>query len=644
MAASKQAAVGVGVEGSVFVWRDPESATGVKDPSELPANREDHAERSAAGLWGPRYARLCPGHFESRSGNEVTVSVIDGKHTESVVVPTSALIPWFEGLLLLDVMSKAGDKTPWFKDLAPLLEQQRAKLKNGQLSAAVYVSKKIINVAVTGPSFISGDGKKYAHRRTRMYEHMPQAPDEPVEGYYTVDALAEYLPPWEAFLHPKCGLYQDFYIVQWGPPFSKANYSVTEHGCDGFAGATWEPDECLPDDLDQLRIAAKHAWVQQQRVREQQQMKWKEVDRLLRGQTGERWDARATKRATLSNGDGHDPAAKRRLVYNPRNLSLKDDLWQTRLRSGLVDHLKSEDNEEVKKGWPKTLDQYPCGYGPAMPPGNCTEECDCMEDWHFGRNFANALGVKPWIEEADRSGLCKEAIDAFKATGFPRTRGQVSQKWHLEPNIPEEPKPAEGEVNIFARLILRVMREASQSIPLNALRAEAAGSSGLLRALAVAFAAGGEAAYEPMTYEVVEGPPWLDVERQSGKTAVLEDALPPELLTTPGMSVRLRVSLGNTSSLGPMPDYTMDCKIVSHVPDTGEQTFAALTERVVSGARDISSGRLRSIVLERLALVYDAVKERVSCPPAGVWAHALSEAATSMKVAAFAHVVPRGSQ
>ena len=36
----------------------------------------------------------------------------------------------------------------------------------------------------------------------------------------------------------------------WAPPHLMDSYSRTPQGCDQHPHATWEPDECLPDDLD----------------------------------------------------------------------------------------------------------------------------------------------------------------------------------------------------------------------------------------------------------------------------------------------------------------------------------------------------------------------------------------------------------
>merc|ERR1740117_1411778 len=89
-----------------------------------------------------------------------------------------------------------------------------------------------------------------------------------MEGYFKIGTICQYMPPWEAFCHPKCGYYQDFYQVRWSHPYSEVDYAQCENGCVDVLGSTWEPDECLPPCLDPLRIQAKRSWHAQQLERE----------------------------------------------------------------------------------------------------------------------------------------------------------------------------------------------------------------------------------------------------------------------------------------------------------------------------------------------------------------------------------------
>jgi len=43
---------------------------------------------------------------------------------------------------------------------------------------------------------------------------------------------------------------QEFYLIQWAGPQVMESYADTPQGCEEHPDATWEPDECLPDELD----------------------------------------------------------------------------------------------------------------------------------------------------------------------------------------------------------------------------------------------------------------------------------------------------------------------------------------------------------------------------------------------------------
>ena len=84
---------------------------------------------------------------------------------------------------------------------------------------------------------------------------------------FHVQTLKQYLPPWEAFAHPKCGLYQDWYLVEWLAPFDKEDYSHTENGGPSL-GTTFEPDSVLHPDLDFLKLQAKNERLKIQKMRD----------------------------------------------------------------------------------------------------------------------------------------------------------------------------------------------------------------------------------------------------------------------------------------------------------------------------------------------------------------------------------------
>merc|ERR1719450_2072932 len=110
----------------------------------------------------------------------------------------------------------------------------------------LYVAKTLLSTAVTGPAYDGRDGRRWSHRRQPLGVEPPADAANLPEGLYPVDRLLEYLPPWQAYHHRKCGFYQDYYLVRWGPPFSDVDYRETECGSEDVKGATWEADECLP--------------------------------------------------------------------------------------------------------------------------------------------------------------------------------------------------------------------------------------------------------------------------------------------------------------------------------------------------------------------------------------------------------------
>ena len=54
-------------------------------------------------------------------------------------------------------------------------------------------------------------------------------------GFWKIDKIAGYMPPWEAFL--EFGIYQDFYLVYWQHPFQHVDYCSTENGSCAMAGS-----------------------------------------------------------------------------------------------------------------------------------------------------------------------------------------------------------------------------------------------------------------------------------------------------------------------------------------------------------------------------------------------------------------------
>jgi len=598
--------------------------TGLRDPAQLPASREAHEQWVSKGR-GARSSRLCPAMLAEIRGASAQVR----DFTRSYEVPVSQVLLWYEGLLVLDRISRAStEEVPWFKEVEELFKTERTKFKD-RLSGYFYMRKRLFNVAVTGPSFVDCEGRICAHRRQPLRKINKTLPTEgePQDPWYSVQSLVEYLPPWEAFLHPKCGLYQDFYLVQWGPPHDRVDYSATENGSDALPGATWEPDECLPDDLDAFRVAAKKQWADQQLKVEQK-----------RG-VGV---AAAVADAGDTNGDtGPPPPKVARMADNPHGLKLISDLISDRIGHGIAKLLDSVDEKEIKKGWPKKSSEYPPPYLPADPPGCCEADCDCMEDWHLGRI---PLGGKTWIESKERTLDVETALEGFTGMREHVTkRGLVSQQHFLESTKDNFRRQDYEEIALsasYGRMVLDFMRETCQVLPLGALRSRP-GNAGrnVVSMLSSAFMvneihreAGGP--FVPLQYCIVDAPPWVTVDAVTGETAV-KDSLLPSFQAKQVFPLRLALT---SIDLRRAP---MDCLIDPHRPDTVDAAFGPVTAKVAGKAKGLMPPTLRSTVEMHLGRVFNFASSSCLDVAVHVWIQAMSDVALVTRAYAVGHIVQR---
>jgi len=609
------------------------AASVLRDPSALPMDRRAHEARILKNLWGPRWARLCPGTLVEVKGRSAHVRDLETQRSQKV--PASLLLPWYEGLLVLDAVSRAEAQVSWFTDsLKTILSSERAKYRNGQLSAYLYSQKQLMDMAATGPLFVSADGLTCTHRRQLQSKAMPPE-GEATEGWYKVHSLAEYLPPWEAFLHPKCGIYQDFYMVQWGPPHNKTDYTYHEHGSPTL-GATWEPDECLPDDLDAFRVLTKKRWADQQKEREQKE---KEVlERRAREQQAKRKEsAEQAKRKDVELEKAPEPPPKAaRRKYNPLRLELITDLSQPRVGHGVKNLLGSTDDAEIKKGWPKSRDEYPPGFGPADPPGCCGLQCDCMEDWHLGRRSLD--GGRQWLDTPTRSMSCEVALNTFmQLQEHVMRRGLVSGLHYLEATTDRHKREDLAQVAgaaSFSRNVRRILQEAAGRVPLAALL----GERRILRMLALGFAsdevhpeAGGP--FVPLQFQALNVPPWLAVDSGTAEVTLREDQLPEG-----GQPQPVSISLSLTSML-PGKFDRMDCGIDPQLPETGGGLLEAMTARVVGRAQRLEPQPLQALVMERLQPAYDFRDSTCREVTFGVWVKAMWEVAVVTRATSVGHML-----
>jgi len=513
-------------------------------------------------------------------------------------------------------------------------------MKNLRLSPVLYVEKKLLDSAVTGPCCLDSNGAAWAHRRRPLRQDNPAAAEpSPAAGWYQVTAVAEYLPPWEALVHKKCGLYQEYYMVRWGPPFDKIDYSNTEHGGEG-PGTTWEPDECLPDTLDELRTSAKKAWLAQAQKRE---LREKEELAVKRSAS----EKELIKRVSAESGDQDAGAEKtRRTDLNPKRLKLCPDVSHPSVGHVVSSLPKSTDEAMIKKDWPKTLDDYPYNHPPAQPPG-CCSICSCMEDWHLGELPDKA---KSWISDQSRDALAERAMQAFTdQSGLVRKRGAVSNMFFAEAGagvkfqrLPEQGGDAQASFWALSKRLKEVAMQVAQAMPLGALKgprgAQAMQCLGRLNGHVLPVSrdveyVGRSGPYEPIQFEVGAGSPdWLTLS-SSGEVIIGDNfpAIQPQ-------KVPLTVSLTCEQPNG-LPQQTFSAIVLPQDSSNGSKALETHTQEVVREVQGLPEPQ-RGYVEARLAPIFDFSAKQCRAAHLGTWLKAVYEASIMLQTAASANVVP----
>ena len=401
----------------MFLWLfNPVKSDDVEfhHPCEMPIDETVSRRLFVDGKRGPQGSRISK--VVPVEKNSTTWLVAERGVTKEV--PKTLLLPWYEGLLLLqEIEARRGKQgsvcVDWMDaDLRRLLAEERGKR---QLSAALYVERKLIHIAVTGAAVTDAEGRNWIHRRELekaddgvTFAEVAEGRD--AKGNFSVREVTGYLPPWEAFCHDKCGLYQDFYQVRWGGLAADVDYSNVENGCPTVAGTTWEPDECIPPDLDSLRIQAKREWIQFRKEHEQREFLKRQgqssaqTERKQPLLVSTRETGPCSKKQRVQLGTQVPRATKKR-----DNTQLDPDLF-------LLQHghdfptVSSTKFTDICSGWPKTKAEYPEGYGPAQPPGMCWQSCDCMDGERLQELWETE---KDWIEDPQRSADAKQCIQNF---------------------------------------------------------------------------------------------------------------------------------------------------------------------------------------------------------------------------------------
>lgn len=621
------------VKGHRWIWRGLEDKQPA-DPSMAPTTAEEHRRRIERVQWGPFCARLCPVEVlgGSASGN-VSVKILNS--TETYEVPFHATLPWYEGLLALETMQKCKLRPSWFdNNLQTLLNGQRQKQNNKEFNGTQYVKLKLMRTAITGPSFIDSNGKEHKHRRTEMRNAQPTK-GVTTSTHFAAQDLVGYLPPWEAMIHKKCGLYQDYYLVRWEEP--TPNLQDTESGSD-IVGCSWEPDECVPDDMDKIRETAKIRWLKEEA----------KLDPAMVLQPAAPKPSTAVvpkelkvKRYYVEPEETAKARAKiMKMTANPQGQPICSDFYNPYKKHGWSQKPPGDDRQRdeslIKAKWPTKQSEYPEGYGPAYPPGFCSESCDCMEDWHLGKQELEERHQDK-KENQPRAQIGQTALDTFALTGLVNKRGLVSGQCYFEviQQRPLTQPKLRNDAGQIRQIIFFILQDLTQSVPIDAFAREDAES--LCKVLVPALVwieLNGE--LMPSRYQLTTALPWLTME-PSGDLHVTAE---PQSLAS-GMSQLITVELVFDNI--PKEIVKKDFKFkVRNIGDKKKEIelLQMLTQKVTSAMKELAvEPRLRSSLAARLGPVCDIKTGVLREYSLGSWLQAMWEAAQVSQVLSTAHVM-----
>mmetsp|Transcript_67519 Transcript_67519/g.197550 ORF Transcript_67519/g.197550 Transcript_67519/m.197550 type:complete len:644 (+) Transcript_67519:69-2000(+) len=617
----------------VWVWQpaNGEKEVAFQHPSDLPYDDEATAKaRFLDQIRGPRLARISPATILQSKG-QLALIAEQGATRE---VPKSVILPWYEGLLLLEELeavqgADASRHPAWCNsELKAVLDQERSKFRNGLLSSALYTEKRLITTAVTGARFSDADDKEWTYRRENLRpdEKLSLTEGEDAGGFFKIRDIIGYLPPWEAFCHEKCGLYQDFYAVRWEFPHSEVDYSRVENGCAGTIGATWEPDECIPAHLDPLRVGAKRAWIKKRREKEQRL-----ADERTRSQMASKRRAEpepppaAAKRPSPEAQKAPEPVKRARIKRD--GTPLERDLF----RSARGHDFAPGDGEKsftgVRTGWPKKPEEYPKGFGCADPPGFCWEGCDCMDDQRPQRSWETN---KAWLEDNVRNAAALTAIDTLsQQTRFVRRRGQVTKMCFFETPQTVLPNQVHSRAALdLATVIERGVMKVLSAMPLPSLAASREVRAHI-PARAVLFE---DLDYEPLRFDASlpageELPTWLRVDADDGRL-ITED--------TPQLSKPLQMKVEFLHAEGPVG--AVPFSIVPSGPALWTDVTPGLAQRFADVRQCPLEVGAREALAEQFSEVYDFSSKSSRERTLGEWLEAMSTILRMLRSTAVSNV------
>eukprot|EP00929_Paragymnodinium_shiwhaense_P064998 TRINITY_DN32631_c0_g1_i1.p1 TRINITY_DN32631_c0_g1~~TRINITY_DN32631_c0_g1_i1.p1 ORF type:complete len:709 (-),score=138.25 TRINITY_DN32631_c0_g1_i1:23-2149(-) len=622
------------------------------DATACPDTEEEYKKRLQKGLRGTKWARLCPARVREFDDAAGTAKVIAG--TRWYQVQKSQIVDWREAFFLFDILEQTSQRPAWFDaELKTALEGERAKNTLGVLRSSLYVRHMLHRAAATGPAFVDSAGKKHAHRRIQKTLLTPKKDGKRPDGMFEVEEFLDYLPPWAAFAHPKCGTYQDWYLVKWSEP-ARADYSACEHG-GSEPNTTWEPDEILPDRFDQMRSSVKVKWMHKQKERE---MKQAEESSQKKKQDAASEAAKlrqqpAAKEKQQSSPDvepvDDEKAVRKRSVpfvrqYNPKKLKLTNDVIRPELGHTWTVPPSDVDDASIKKGWPKSEKEYPGDHLPCNPPGCCEPGCDCMEDWHMGIGVDHSRG---WFKTAQRVQEAQAALDNFAMFDKGcRRRGEVSKRHYLEPHPPPNvvnETVSNQRLRDYVVLIWECANHIMQNISMPMLvTTEDEDSAMLLANLGRITCKCGNLSvsdsFAPLRYGCSKPPPGIVVESTGAMTVEKQ-----VVSTWPADSMTLLLDFVD---LGPPDEHNRISFNLNRsrtcMTDTG-LTLKQFTVKLCRFTHTIPQPEARRRVQDVLQEIYDFhEKQPLMSLSLGTWARVVADVADVVRSVWKGHVLPPG--
>mmetsp|Transcript_45421 Transcript_45421/g.106137 ORF Transcript_45421/g.106137 Transcript_45421/m.106137 type:complete len:638 (+) Transcript_45421:58-1971(+) len=612
----------------VWIW-DPVEAhdkSNFQHPADY-VNKEAFKDEAAIQrfyvekICGPRLSKLSKVTLLDQKGIVAMVSREDGSTHE---VPKSRILPYYEGLLVLqEVEAKADSNVSWFDDgYRTLLHQERRKHK--MLLGALYVERKLLNIAITGKGAKDADGKDRPYRRERLKPDdsmFSGAEEENVKDTWGFADVVGYMPPWEAFCDERCGIYQEFYQVRWDHPYTEVDYSRVENG--GGIGTTWEPDEMLPPTMDVLRVREKNKWLKKKR--EQEQKEKETAEQTVKAGGGKRplneSSPKLPEGGSPAEAEPQRPPPKKGR-YRRNGAPLVQDMFRFNIGH---DFEPPKLNSDVRKGWPKRAKDYPPGYGCADPPGLCFATCDCMDDQRSQKAWEMQKG---WLEDINRTTDAIGTLDMLSAqTAFVRRRGQVSKICFFETTHvrPHEQTHLKAALHLATELEISI-KSVLKDIPISCISAD----SEPVRIPFNALLKPGED-YAPVKFRLSQSTSarnWLSVGAEDGRLSVIGAG--PASRPAP-----FRVELVHPEG---MSGY-VDCLVTDAKHKPWAAGSVAVAQRFSDAANCPLARKARSVLQEHFSKLYNFDTKSAKDIPLGRWLACADTIVRMLRTTALCNVV-----